>query len=73
MVQMKEELKALLENLEELYIPHGSDERINKLLKNINSKAFISHMVQMKAPNMYQEININYTFISHMVQMKVLP
>jgi len=53
-----------------LYIPHGSDERMNCRDKNGNLYIFISHMVQMKACFFCFAAENGKSFISHMVQMK---
>ena len=49
MVQMKAFLRAwLFLLLLLLYIPHGSDERIDSNIESVKQAFFISHMVQMK-------------------------
>jgi len=71
MVQMK----ALLHGQSiwtdaQLYIPHGSDERVYCERYEKDCFIFISHMVQMKGVFFVLVIHLYIYFISHMVQMK---
>jgi len=63
---------VLTEKAIALYIPHGSDESKDLMQLAVDDKAFISHMVQMKAINSHSALNFFDAFISHMVQMKAL-
>jgi len=53
-----------------LYIPHGSDESSASRIFRCRSFLFISHMVQMKAREIWWLSWECFFFISHMVQMK---
>ncbi|ACI20994.1 hypothetical protein THEYE_A2028 [Thermodesulfovibrio yellowstonii DSM 11347] len=71
MVQMKHHIcKKIRIVFSSLYIPHGSDETMQKDVTENMLKNFISHMVQMKPTGQNVTVDEVEIFISHMVQMK---